>query len=351
MLFTFNFQMFNDDIPGIDADVLEQFKDELPQEEPAKQPEQEPEQQEVAAHADHHSDNKDVEPTAEEQQTEEEEEVPEGSNVPYNRFKGVNERMKAAEARQRELEAELAKYKNQPQQQEQQASPAPAAPQNVGDLNAEQIKIMTNEARRRAAKQLNLSAEDIENMEYSDDPDMKASYDALTVQHMNDVRKEIADYQQEQQAYMDDIQTTHAEYASEAEKFNADPEYAAKWDKVCKAAQQRGKRFMAAAQGAIDRLNAGRGTSGDYFFVKDFMDSVLGDWPAPAAKPSKTNKKIQEAAKLPTAPSVGGATKGDLVWDAATISDYINSGKMDEIPQDVLKQIMGQSIAAGDYEE
>lgn len=104
MLFTFNFQMFNDDIPGIDADVLEQFKDELPQEEPAEQEEQQEE-----AHADHHSDNKDVEPT--EQQTEEEEEVPEGSNVPYNRFKGVNERMKAAEARQRELEAELAKYK------------------------------------------------------------------------------------------------------------------------------------------------------------------------------------------------------------------------------------------------
>ena len=334
MLFTFNFQMFNDDIPGIDADVLEQFKDELPQEEPAEQPEQQEE-----AHADHHSDNKDVEQT--EQQTEEEEEVPEGSNVPYNRFKGVNERMKAAEARQRELEAELAKYKNQPQQQEQQASPAPAAPQNVGGLNAEQIKIMTNEARRRAAKQLNLSAEDIENMEYSDDPDMKASYDALTVQHMNDVRKEVADYQQKQQAYMDDIQTTHAEYASEAEKFNADPEYAAKWDKVCKAAQQRGKRFMAAAQGAIDRLDQGKGTSQDYFF--------WGTDNTPA-KP-KTNKKIQEAAKLPTAPSVGGATKGDLVWDAATISDYINSGKMDEIPQDVLKQIMGQSIAAGDYEE
>lgn len=345
MLFTFNFQMFNDDIPGIDADVLEQFKDELPQEEPAEQPEQ----QEEEAHADHHSDNKDVEPT--EEQTEEEEEVPEGSNVPYNRFKGVNERMKAAEARQRELEAELAKYKNQPQQQEQQASPAPAVPQNVGDFNAEQIKIMTNEARRRAAKQLNLSDEDIENMEYSDDPNVKASYDALTVQHMNDVRKEVVDYQQKQQAYIDDIQKTNAEYTSKVEQFKADPEYAAKWDKVCKAAQQRGERFMAAAQGAIDRLDSGRGTSGDYFFVKDFMDSVLSDWSAPVAKPSKQNQKIKEAAKLPTAPSVGGATKGDLVWDAATISDYINSGKMDEIPQDVLKQIMGQSIAAGDYEE
>lgn len=343
-MFKFNFQMFNDDIPGIDADVLEQFKDELPQEEPAEQEEQQEE-----AHADHHSDNKDVEPT--EQETEEEEEVPEGSNVPYNRFKGVNERMKAAEARQRELEAELAKYKNQPQQQEQQASPAPAVPQNVGDFNAEQIKLMTNEARRRAAKQLNLTEEDVENIEYSDDPDVKASYDALTVQHMNDVRREVADYQQRQQAYINDIQTTHAEYTNEAKKFNADPEYKAKWEKVGKAAQQRGKRFVLAVQGAIDRLDAGRGTSGDYFFVKDFMDSVLGDWPTQAAKPSNQNKKIQEAAKLPTAPEVGGSTKGDIVWDTPTITDYINSGRMEEIPPNVLKRIMGQQIAPGDYEE
>lgn len=68
------------------------------------------------------------------------------------------------------------------------------------------------------------------------------------------------------------------------------------------------------------------------------------------AKP-KTNKKIQEAAKLPTAPEVGGSTKGDIVWDTPTITDYINSGRMDEIPPNVLKRIMGQQIAPGDYEE
>lgn len=251
MLFTFNFQMFNDDIPGIDADVLEQFKDELPQEEPAEQPEQ----QEEEAHADHHSDNKDVEPT--EQQTEEEEEVPEGSNVPYNRFKVVNERMKAAEARQRELEADLAKYKNAAApQQEQQESPAPAEPpQAVGDFTVEQIKLMTAEARRRAAKQLNLSEEDVENIEYSDDPSIKDSYDALTTQYMGEVRKEVTGYVQKQRAYIADVQSTTAEYKSRCEKFLADPEYKAKWDKVCKAAQSRGQRFLMAAQGAIDRLD------------------------------------------------------------------------------------------------
>lgn len=346
-MFNFNFQMFNDDIPGIDADVLEQFKDELPQEEPAEQEEQQEE-----AHADHHSDNKDVEPT---ETTTEEYEPEEGTSVPYGRFKGINERMKAAEARQRELEAELAKYKNAAApQQEQQESPAPAEPpQAVGDFTAEQIKLMTAEARRRAAKQLNLSEEDVENIEYSDDPSIKDSYDALTTQYMGEVRKEATEYVQKQRAYIADVQSTTAEYKSRCKQFLADPEYKAKWEKVCKAAQSRGQRFLMAAQGAIDRLDQEKGTSQDYFFVKDFMDTVLGDgWGTDntLAKP-KTNKKIQEAAKLPTAPEVGGSTKGDIVWDTPTITDYINSGRMDEIPPNVLKRIMGQQIAPGDYEE
>ena len=261
--------------------------------------------------------------------------------------------MKAAEARLRELEEELAKYKNAAApQQEQQESPAPAEPpQAVGDFTVEQIKLMTAEARRRAAKQLNLSEEDVENIEYSDDPSIKDSYDALTTQYMGEVRKEVTGYVQKQREYLADIQSTTAEYKSRCAKFLADPDYEAKWDKVCKAAQSRGQRFLMAAQGAIDRLDQGKGTSQDYFFVKDFMDSVLGDWSAPAAKPSKPNKKIQEAAKLPTAPEVGGTTKGDIVWDTPTITDYINSGRMDEIPPNVLKRIMGQRIAPGDYEE
>lgn len=347
-MFNFNFQMFNDDIPGIDADVLEQFKDELPQEEPAEKPEQQEE-----AHADHHSDKKDVEQT---ETTTEEYEPEEGTSVPYGRFKGINERMKAAEARQRELEAELAKYKNAaaPQYEQQQAPPAPAEPpQAVGDFTVEQIKLMTAEARRRAAKQLNLSEEDVENIEYSDDPSIKDSYDTLTTQYMGEVRKESTEYVQKQRAYIADVQSTTAEYKSRCEKFLADPEYEAKWDKVCKAAQSRGQRFLMAAQGAIDRLDQGKGTSQDYFFVTDFMDTVLGDgWGTEntPAKP-KANKKIQEAAKLPTAPEVGGSTKGDIVWDTPTITDYINSGRMDEIPPNVLKRIMGQQIAPGDYEE
>lgn len=346
MLFTFNLQMFNVAISGIDDDVLEQFKDELPEESEAKDQPVEP------ATADTHSDNKEDE-QENTVDTEDEDEPQEGSSVPYGRFKGVNDRMKAAEARQRELEEELAKYKNPAAQQQVQASPAPVQQQQMAadDFNAEQIKIMTSEARRRAAQKLNLTDEDIENMDYSDDPNVKASYDALTAQYMGDVKQEIVEYQNRQQAWMSDVRQTASDYQDLCEKFNADPEHDAKWAKLCEAAQKRGERFMLAAQASIDRLNSGKGTSGDYYFVKDFMNGVLGSQQTTSAPTTKPNKKIQEAAKLPVAPSVGGSTKGDIVWDVPTITDYINNGRMDEIPQNILNQIMGQSIAPGDYDE
>lgn len=345
MLFTYNLQMFADEIPGIDADVLEQFKDELPNEES----EQQPSEEETAA-ADTHSDNKEVEG----QESTEEEEPEEGSPIPYGRFKSVNDRMKTSEARVKELEAELAQVKSgtAPQEQAQQASPAPEAQQQqaADDFNAQQIKLMAAEARKRAAQQLQLSDEDIENMEYQDDPNIKASYDALTAQYMGEVKKEVVEYRNQQIAYVNDINTTNANYRREVEAFKADPEYEKKWAKVCEAAQARGQSFLMAAQGAIDRLDKGSGTSGDFYFVKMFMDSVLADYKS-AAPTSKPNKKITEAAKLPTAPSVGGSTKGDVVWDVATITDYVNRGKLDDIPKDVLAKVMGQSIAPGDQEE
>ena len=59
MLFTFNLQMFADDeFAGIDSDVLEQFKDELPAQEETDDP----------ASADTHSDNKE-EPQDQQQQS------------------------------------------------------------------------------------------------------------------------------------------------------------------------------------------------------------------------------------------------------------------------------------------
>lgn len=358
MLFNFDLQMFNDDssIPGIDADVLEQFKDELPQAEEATEP---TEQKEEAADADTHSDNK--EEQQQQTQQEEEEEVQEGSSIPYSRFKSINDRMKTSEARVQELEAEIARMKSTapaPQTQ-QQESPAPEAKTQAGgeeDFNAEQLQLMAAEARRRAAQKLNLTQDDIENMEYQDDPNVKTSYDALTAQYMGEVRKEAVEYVNAQKAYVNDINTTSAEYQRLVGIFNADPKRDEKWAAVSAAALKRGERFAQAAQAAINRLDQNKGTSGDFFLVKNFMDSVLGeDWASskPATPPpaQKQNKKIQEAAKLPTAPSVGGATKGDLVWDATTIADYINSGKMDEIPPDILKKVMGQSLAPADVEE
>lgn len=334
MLFTFNLQMFADDeFAGIDSDVLEQFKDELPAQEKTDDP----------AAADTHSDNNE-----EQQEPQPMDEPQEGSNIPYSRFKGVNDRMKSAESRVKELEAELASLKNTStaQQQEEQAPPAPAPTPNVDEeFNAEQFKAIVAEARRRAAKQLNLTDEDVENLEYDDDSSTKTSYEALSTQLISDVKREAVEYRKQQVAYIEDVKYASQQYADLVKEFRGMPNYDEVWAACQQAAMERGPQFAMAAQVALNRLDVNRGTSQDYYFISDFARGVAKRF---AGKTPATNtnqkSKIKEAAKLPIAPSVGGSTKGDIVWDIPTITDYVNAGRMDEIPQDVLRTVMGASL-------
>lgn len=334
MLFTFNLQMFADDeFAGIDSDVLEQFKDELPAQEKTDEP----------ASADTHSDNNE-----EQQEPQPMDEPQEGSNIPYSRFKGVNDRMKSAESRVKELEAELASLKNTStaQQQEEQAPPAPAPTPNVDEeFNAEQFKAIVAEARRRAAKQLNLTDEDVENLEYDDDSSTKTSYEALSTQLISDVKREAVEYRKQQVAYIEDVKYASQQYADLVKEFRGMPNYDEVWAACQQAAMERGPQFAMAAQAALNRLDVNRGTSQDYYFISDFARGVAKRF---AGKTPATNtnqkSKIKEAAKLPIAPSVGGSTKGDIVWDIPTITDYVNAGRMDEIPQDVLRTVMGASL-------
>lgn len=334
MLFTFNLQMFADDeFAGIDSDVLEQFKDELPAQEKTDDP----------AAADTHSDNNE-----EQQEPQPMDEPQEGSNIPYSRFKGVNDRMKSAESRVKELEAELASLKNTSTapQQEEQAPPAPAPTPNVDEeFNAEQFKAIVAEARRRAAKQLNLTDEDVENLEYDDDSSTKTSYEALSTQLISDVKREAVEYRKQQVAYIEDVKYASQQYADLVKEFRGMPNYDEVWAACQQAAMERGPQFAMAAQAALNRLDVNRGTSQDYYFISDFARGVAKRF---AGKPPATNtnqkSKIKEAAKLPIAPSVGGSTKGDIVWDIPTITDYVNAGRMDEIPQDVLRTVMGASL-------
>lgn len=334
MLFTFNLQMFADDeFAGIDSDVLEQFKDELPAQEKTDDP----------AAADTHSDNNE-----EQQEPQPMDEPQEGSNIPYSRFKGVNDRMKSAESRVKELEAELASLKNTStaQQQEEQAPPAPAPTPNVDEeFNAEQFKAIVAEARRRAAKQLNLTDEDVENLEYDDDSSTKTSYEALSTQLISDVKREAVEYRKQQVAYIEDVKYASQQYADLVKEFRGMHNYDEVWAACQQAAMERGPQFAMAAQAALNRLDVNRGTSQDYYFISDFARGVAKRF---AGKTPATNtnqkSKIKEAAKLPIAPSVGGSTKGDIVWDIPTITDYVNAGRMDEIPKDVLRTVMGASL-------
>lgn len=325
MLFTFDLQMFAEDtdsisIPGIDEDIAQSIAGEIPKDT-------------EAADADTHSDNN-------EEQAEEEE----GSSIPYARFKSVNDRMKAAEARQKELEAEIERYKAQPsapQEEEEPASPAQEQPipQAQGEeWNVDQIKRMTAEARRRAAARLNLSEEDIENMEYADDDNLRDAYNALTTKYMNEVEGEVRNYIKSANDYQTMLNTTRTEYAKAVNEFKSLDNFNDVWAEVGKRANERGPRFANMLQASIDRLDKGQGTYQDLYLVDNYVRGVANDMQTPNV--TKTNAKIKNAANLPRATEVGGTTKGDTIYDLATVTQMMNDGRWDEIPEDVQKKVM-----------
>lgn len=332
MLFTFDFQMFAEDeaaestisIPGIDDDIAQAIADEIPQEE--------------AADADTHSDNKE----------EQAEEVEEGSSIPYNRFKSVNDRMKAAEARQKELEAEIERYKSQasvPQAEEELETPAPEEPNQQAqgmEFNVEQMKRMTAEARRRAAAQLNLSDEDIENMEYADDDNLKDTYNALTTKYMAQVEGEVRNYVKSVNDYQSMLQTTRSEYAKAVNEFKSLDNFNDIWAEVGKKANEKGPRFANMLQDSINRLDKGKGTYQDLYLVENYVRGIAANMQSPAI--NKANVKIKNAANLPRATEVGGTTKGDTTYDVATITQMMNEGRWDEIPEDVQRKVMRGAI-------
>ena len=165
------------------------------------------------------------------------------------------------------------------------------------------------------------------------------------------VKKEAIEYRKQQVAYIEYVKYASQQYADLVKEFRGMPNYDEVWAACQQAAAERGPQFAMAAQAALNRLDVNRGTSQDYYFISDFARGVAKRFKdkAPATNTNQKSK-IKEAAKLPIAPSVGGSTKGDIVWDIPTITDYINAGRMDEIPQDVLRTIMGASLSAGDKE-
>lgn len=355
----FDLQLFAEglSIPGIDDDIAAAIAAELPEEETEETEEteqvEETEEQDTdveTSTAEADSDNKQVEEETEVQQKTEENDEGKRQHVPYARFKEVNDKAKSYEARIKELEEQL--------KASQQSSPAANAQLqtvqkqlNVEEqpaaqsFNSKQMELIMDAAMKRAQKKLGLSNEDIENMEFSDDPKQKMLYNATVTQEIENVKREVVEYQRQQTEFNTMVKTTTEEFQSYNDKFNQYEDVQERWNYISQTKfNSLPPRKQSVIKAAFARLQMKKGTYQDMATVADYFDAANAEYEKskqpPAAKPTNTViKKIEAAQALPKAVAVNGGGTA-TAWTVERITGLMNEGKWDEIPPDIQQKIL-----------
>ena len=338
-----NLQLFGLNIEGIDEDILNELNEEQPQveEEVTEEVQEEAEvQEEVPGEAD--TDNKAVEQPIDDESHDEE--YQESGNVPYKRFKAVNEERKTSKARIKELEEELANLRNA-------KPPAPPAqvveqPQVQSDLTKEQFQRISNIARERAMKRLNLTQEDIDDMEYGDDS-QKAWFNNAIMNETQNIMAEIKAHQAKEAAFAEEVAATTKEFNEYNAKFGAYSDAQARWDYISQERfNQLPKRRQDVINAAFARLQANKGTYQDMDTVSAYFELANKEWeakqtPAPVPPVNNNVDKVKKAQALPKAPTVSGGNGGDTVYTVERIASIMNSPDgWDSLPAEIQKQIL-----------
>lgn len=322
----FNLQRFNDMFEGIDEDILQEL---APQEEEVKEEPQAEESEETHAEAD--SDTKQVEQTEDN-----EEEYQAVGNVPYARFNDVNTKRKAAEARIKELEEQLAKQAANPAPQPKQEETVPS------DFNAEQIQKITKLAMQRAAQKLNLTQDDAENIEYSDDPTQKMVYQNLVASETKAVMDEVRAYNAKMAEFQKQTAEVTQEFNSYQTKINSYPDVQERWNYISvERFNQLPPRKQQIINEAFMRIQSGKGTYHDMDTVSDYFESANKEWEQRLIPKNNNAKKIEQAQTLPKAPNVAGGSSADKVYTPESIAAILNTpGGFETLPQEIIQQVL-----------
>lgn len=359
--FKFDLQLFAEDnnfeIPGIDPEIAKQIAEEY--NEGNKEDEDVDDAADGSADAD--SDNKPVANSGDdnaadteggEQQAdgaEDFDDTPEGGKIPYPRFKELNQRRKDAEAKVKELEAKLKAFEEGKQttappapaanlpfkQQQAQAAqqPAPAQQQTggSGEFSAKQIERIAQMAIARAKAKLNLTDDDVENLDYSDKPELKVAYNNLVSEEMRNIRKEVQQYVANQEALNKQFDDTAQEFDTLGNKLGAYADARERWDfigdKHFKSLPQRQQQVL---NDAFMRLQHKHGTYADMYLINDYFDranKLYEQQKAGAAAANsaaeRTNNKMNSVRNLPKAPGVTGGVNSDKVLTPERVEQII----------------------------
>lgn len=367
MTFKFNLQLFGEglSIPGIDEDILKELQDDADTGDEEKAAD---EGGDNTGNADADSENKQVtgdnggDESGEQQQQQEDEseadddeELPEGSNIPYQRFKSVNERRKAAEtgrkaaeAKVKELEAQLAALKGtnpaappapaanvpfkQPQAQaQQQPAPTQQQPDGGSEFNAQQIERIAQMAIQRAKAKLNLTDDDVANLDYSDKPELKVAYNNIVAEEMRNIRIEVQQYKANRAAFEKQINDTAQEFDALSNKLGAYEDARQRWDFIGeKHFLSLPPRKQQVLKDAFARLQHKRGTYQDMDMINDYFESAnkLYEQQKAAAAAADTNaartkEKMNSVRNLPKATSVNGSTGADKILTVERLREIL----------------------------
>lgn len=331
---SFNLQLFGLEIEGIDQDILKELggvEEETEQEEVVEEQNQE----ETPVEADN------VEQTVEQPIDDDDEEYQASGKVPYQRFKAVNDERKLSKSRIKELEEELATLKK--------ARPVetPAQPvQQVevqSDFTKEQFQRIDNIARERVMKKLNLTKEDIDDMEYADDSQKAWFNHALVAEHQT-IMAEIKAHQAKEAMYAEEINATAKEFSEYNAKFGAYPDAQARWEYISKERfNQLPARKQTVINAAFARLQANKGTYQDLDTVSAYFDLANAEWDSKNNPVPNNNNatKVKQVQALPKAPSVNGGSGADTVYTVERIASIMNSPNgWESLPAEIQKQIL-----------
>ena len=338
----FDLQMFALEIEGIDQDILDNLAGETT-EEPEEKADEATEEtteetKEEPADADADSDNKQVEQEKAEEDTEEE---PENGAIPYSRFKDVNTRRKEAEARVKELEEQLKGIK-QPASPAPEVAPEPAPANTNTDFNSEQMEQITKLAMKRAAQKMNMSDEDLENLEFSDNPAQKMMFQASVNQQVQQVIAEVKAYQNRQAFQSKEAADTSAEFEQYNQKFNGYADAAARWAYIAQEKFNKlPKRKQYVLNESFTRLQHRQGTYQDMEIVSEYFNQANAEWEGKnTPTDSKAMNKIRAVENLPKASGISGGSGTDKVYSVESIKTMIDTGRWEELPTNIQKQVL-----------
>lgn len=350
------------ELDGVDEDVAREIMEQIQVDELKAEKEtpeitkEESQEQDTSAEAD--SDNKQVEenPALEEPQ----------QNIPYKRFKEINDKYKAKDAENLALKEQLSKLKlqqntYQPQTQQPTSTVTNQAQTTSSNplLNADVVRRINEIAVDEAMKIVGVTKEEIEELEYVDknDPRIETFKTAIELSRQNTLNRlnnEIQIQQAESQRIMQLHQQVLSDYAAfeqqqiQSEDFEQVKTYAVNdfFNNLAPLEQQ-------AISDAYQRIQNKSCSPQDVFVVKNYYSAAaqefrknnqsLNQSPSSHAAVAQKQEKLKQMDRHPRIDMISTGNNSNESLTINSLERMVKEKDWDDIPPDIQKLLLSGS--------